>query len=78
MTFWDGSAAVAEYFDIGHSRLEVRLDRPQSAALLAAVADPHRGTCAEGKAARYGTVPAATIHRVGWPVTAEMASKSRS
>jgi hypothetical protein len=34
---------VAEYFDIGHSRLEEWADRPQAAALLAAVASPHRG-----------------------------------
>ena len=31
---------VAEYFDIGHSRLEEWADRPQAAALLAAVTDP--------------------------------------
>lgn len=34
---------VAEYFDIGHSRLEEWADRPQAAALLAAIADPQRG-----------------------------------
>lgn len=39
----DRGVIVAEYFDIGHSRLEEWPDRPQAAALLAAVADPHRG-----------------------------------
>jgi site-specific DNA recombinase len=34
---------VAEFFDIGHSRLEEWADRPQAAALLAAIADPQRG-----------------------------------
>lgn len=39
----DRGVIVAEYFDIGHSRLEEWPDRPQAAALLGAVVDPHRG-----------------------------------
>jgi len=34
---------VAEYFDIGYSRRRAWSDRPQAAALLAALADPARG-----------------------------------
>jgi len=36
-------AVVAEFFDIGHSRRRAWVDRPQAAALLAAVAHPQRG-----------------------------------
>ncbi|MGO4420445.1 recombinase family protein, partial [Streptomyces sp. MCAF7] len=34
---------VAEFFDIGHSRTVPWARRPEAAALLAAMADPHRG-----------------------------------
>jgi site-specific DNA recombinase len=34
---------VAEFFDVGHSRRRTWPDRPEAAALLAAIADPERG-----------------------------------
>jgi site-specific DNA recombinase len=34
---------VVEFFDVGYSRRLPWASRPQAAALLAAVADPHRG-----------------------------------